>query len=591
MRLVRDISGELLVFQSARNARLETPKNVSEPSVVDLTTDPPDVRLIAKFGAQRCVQHNILPWRQIAGQVIILAPDIALPTRLKRELESIYGPVRIGHCKAKSIQKSLAHHFGRDLAQEAEQRCPSHQSCRNWRAQRVCRIFMLTAAALVISAIFWPGTVLLALTGWVTFALVSNSVLKLIGIVHLMRARPVPTNDQPAVLARLPIVSVLVPLYHEREVADHIIARLDQLDYPRHLLDVCLIIEDNDRLTRQTLEASVIPDWAQIIEVPRGTLRTKPRALNYALTRARGSIIGIYDAEDIPAKDQLQKVVHHFAQRGPEVACLQGALDYFNPRSSWVSRCFTLEYATWFRLILPTLERIGCVIPLGGTTLFLRREAIEKVGGWDAHNVTEDADLGIRLAREGYRTEVIDTVTLEEANARPWQWVRQRSRWLKGYGMTWAVHMRQPIRLLRDLGPWRFFGLQMHFFGTLSSFALAPLLWSFWLMFTGLGHPLQGSVGSGALIALTLTYITCEVVSLCATALAARKAGKGSLAPWALTLPLYFPLATLAVYKALIEMAVKPFFWDKTTHGLHNLPALSPKSPPPQPAPHPIAAE
>jgi cellulose synthase/poly-beta-1,6-N-acetylglucosamine synthase-like glycosyltransferase len=191
--------------------------------------------------------------------------------------------------------------------------------------------------------------------------------------------------------------------------------------------------------------------------VPLGTLQTKPRALNYALSFAKGSIIGVYDAEDAPAPDQLHVVVNRFAQRGPEVVCLQGQLDFYNSHSNWLAHCFTVEYATWFRIMLPSLERLGLAIPLGGTTLFFRRDILESLGGWDAHNVTEDADLGIRLARHGYRTEIIDTVTQEEANARAWPWVKQRSHWLKGYAITYGVHMRSPLKLWRDLGAWRFF--------------------------------------------------------------------------------------------------------------------------------------
>ena len=154
-------------------------------------------------------------------------------------------------------------------------------------------------------------------------------------------------------------------------------------------------------------------------------------------------------------------------------AC-KGCLISITPRVNWLSRCFTIEYATWFRVILPGLARMGLPIPLGGTTLFFRRTILDRLGGWDAHNVTEDADLGIRLARHGYRTELIPTTTYEEANCRPWPWVRQRSRWLKGYAVTWAVHMRNPARLWRDLGPWRFFGVQVLFVGTLSQFITAP---------------------------------------------------------------------------------------------------------------------
>ena len=260
-------------------------------------------------------------------------------------------------------------------------------------------------------------------------------------------------------------------------------------DYPADLLDVILVVEADDQITRDALARSELPLWMRVITVPNGSVKTKPRALNHALDYARGAIVGIYDAEDAPDPDQLQKVVAQFQRSGPEVACLQGVLDYYNPHTNWLSRCFTIEYAGWFRLILPGIARMGLVVPLGGTTLFFRRSVLEELGAWDAHNVTEDADLGLRLARHGYRTDLVATTTHEEANCRTVPWIKQRSRWIKGYMMTWAVHMRRPGLLWRQLGPWRFVGVQVLFLGTIAQFLLAPVLWSLALVPLGVAHP------------------------------------------------------------------------------------------------------
>ncbi|MFV2002207.1 MAG: glycosyltransferase family 2 protein, partial [Paracoccaceae bacterium] len=306
--------------------------------------------------------------------------------------------------------------------------------------------------------------------------------------------------------------------------------------------------------------------------VPRAHLKTKPRALNYALDFCRGSIIGVYDAEDAPEPDQLFKVARRFHDSPPEVACLQGVLDFYNPRANWLSRCFTIEYATWFRVVLPGLEKLGFVIPLGGTTLFFRREALEKIGAWDAHNVTEDADLGIRLARHGYRAELIATLTEEEANCRFWPWVRQRSRWLKGYAMTWAVHMRSPRRLWADVGPWRFFGIQMLFLGAISQFLLAPVLWTFWALPLGLPHPLTQTISSEAFLLLTILFLSAEAVSLSVSIYALAPNRHKRLWLWVPSMHLYFPLGAIAAYKAVWEMISKPFYWDKTAHGLSDTP-------------------
>ncbi|MEN8874781.1 MAG: glycosyltransferase family 2 protein, partial [Pacificibacter sp.] len=341
----------------------------------------------------------------------------------------------------------------------------------------------------------------------------------------------------------------------------------------RELLDICLVVEEDDIITQEAVARTNLPRWMRMIVVPRGGVKTKPRALNFALDFCRGSIIGIYDAEDAPEPNQIHKVAHHFSQAAQDVACVQGILDFYNARANWLARCFTVEYASWFRIILPGYERLGFVVPLGGTTLFFRREAIEKLGGWDAHNVTEDADLGIRLARHGYRTELIRTVTDEEANCRFWPWVKQRSRWLKGYAMTWAVHMRNPRKLLADLGWWKFFGVQALFFGTLSNFVLAPLLWTFWSMPLGLHHPLQDFVPNGTFLALGALFLMSEVITVAIGMLATSTPKHKGMWKWVPTLHFYYPLGTLAAIKGLWEVITRPYYWDKTAHGLSEVEA------------------
>ena len=221
-------------------------------------------------------------------------------------------------------------------------------------------------------------------------------------------------------------------------------------------------------------------------------------------------------------------------------------------------------------------------MPLGGTTLFFRRQILEDLGGWDAHNVTEDADLGVRLARAGYRTELIDSVTQEEANGRAWPWVKQRSRWLKGYAITYAVHMRSPRQLMRDLGLKRFLGVQMLFLGTLSQFVLQPVLWSFWLIPFGIAHPIQTLLPPIGFWLLAAVFFGSEIINFAISAIALKAAKKTWLIKWAVTLQVYFTLAALAAYKGLFELAWKPFYWDKTMHGV-LLPEPV-KAPPPPPS-------
>ena len=550
----------------------------------------PDPCLVAALPPVFMIEEGLLPWRRTGTATVVLC---AFPRRSVRHLprlrSALGGPVRLARTEPGVLARALRDHAARPLVHEAERLRPAAASCRSLPGRKIAIGAALGTLALLTYAALEPLTMLGALLGVATMVLIASSGLRLAAAWVTLRSDR-PRTGASVVPARLPVISLLLPLYREAEVVGTLLPRLDALDYPRDRLDVCLILEHDDDLTRRALDRSALPSWARVVEVPEGTLRTKPRALNYALNFARGSVIGIYDAEDLPSPDHLRVVASTFAQRWPGTACLQGALDYFNHDSNWLARCFALEYASWFRVLLPGLQRLGFALPLGGTTVFLRREALEAVGGWDAHNVTEDADLGILLARHGYRTEMIPITTQEEANARLWPWVRQRSRWLKGYAVTWAVHMRRPDRLWRDLGPKRFIGFQVMFAGTILQFALAPLLWSFWLIPLGLPHPFAQVLPAGVLVLLSTVFLATQALDLAFAWIGARRAGKAHLALWAPTLALYFPLCTLALCRALWDMARDPFRWDKTTHGL-DVPADAAAAPQPVLPGRPTAAQ
>jgi cellulose synthase/poly-beta-1,6-N-acetylglucosamine synthase-like glycosyltransferase len=543
-------------------------------AVLDLAADPPDARLIDLYGVAPSLRDRVLPWRRIGAATVVAVADPAAFTAAKPHLERLFGRVMMGLAPAPQIEAALLRQRRHALAARAETRVAIGESCRGlWREHPSARTLGVGALAVLAMAVWQPVAVFTLLAIWACLTLLLTQGLRAAAaLAELTRrredARIFASRRNKPELARLPRVSLLVPLFREREIAGRLLRRLDRLAYPRELLEICLIAEENDTITQGTIANAGLPRWMRLVTVPPGTLQTKPRALNYALDFTRGSIVGVYDAEDAPAPDQILRVVEAFGRAGPDVACLQGVLDFYNPRQNWLSRCFTVDYAAWFRVILPGMARLGLVIPLGGTTLFFRRAALETLGGWDAHNVTEDADLGIRLARRGYRTELIPTVTGEEANCRLWPWVRQRSRWLKGYALTWAVHSRSPRRLMSDLGPWRFFGVQVLLLGTLSQFVLAPVLWSFWLLPMGLPHPLAGVIPMGLFLTLGGLFLLAEVINIAIGCAAVSGPKHRWLIPWVPTLHFYGPLGAVASYKALAELIARPFFWDKTAHGL-----------------------
>lgn len=534
---------------------------------VDPVRMPPDPRLADRLGTAFCLRHGVIPWRRSGGAMVILTSRPDDFDRLRGELPKGIGPVMMALAAPSDIERVLIAQNAAPLARRAETRVAAGESCRGQDHPRARVIGAAVLGGLLAGLATLPGATVALLTLWAILTLIATmSVKAAAGLAAMRAARTAP--PQPPLPRRLPVVSVMVPLFREGDIVPRLVERLGRIDYPKELLDILLVVEDDDHATHAALARHKLPRWMRMVRVPDGPVRTKPRALNFALDFCRGSIIGVWDAEDEPDPGQIIEVVRRFASAPEDVACLQGQLDFYNARHNWLTRCFTIDYAAWFRVVLPGLARLGLVVPLGGTTLFFRRAIIEKLGGWDAHNVTEDADLGLRLARHGYRTELIPTVTREEPNARVLSWLKQRSRWQKGYAVTWASHMRDPAKLWRDLGPKRFWGVQVLFLGSLTQAVLAPVLLSYWLLAFGLPHPLAGLIPTGLMAAVGMLFVASEAVDLTIGLWALRGKRHRHLIPWLPLMHLYGPLASLSSYKALWEWVGAPFYWDKTRHGL-----------------------
>ncbi|MDO5632186.1 MAG: glycosyltransferase family 2 protein [Paracoccus sp. (in: a-proteobacteria)] len=551
-------------------------------SVIDLLETPPDPRLIDAVGADFCLAQGIVPWRRVAGVTWIATARPQDFDALLPHLPDSFGIVRMLLCAPTQAQEAILATRRTQLIRQAETRVPAAESCRTRNESRTGRIAMGLGAALLAGLLLSPVAVIAALTAWAVLMLICATVLKILAFRSTLRADAAARAEQIALAATLrtprefdgplPVISVMVPLFRESDIADSLVARLSRLTYPRELTDILLVVEATDDVTCDALKGVTLPRWMRVVKVPDGPIRTKPRALNYALNFCRGSIVGVWDAEDRPDPDQLHKIARGFHFAAPDVACLQGALDYYNPRTNWMARCFTIEYATLFRVLLPGMARMGLVVPLGGTTQFFRRDVLEQLGAWDAWNVTEDADMGVRLARYGWRAEVLDTTTDEEANCRAVPWVKQRSRWIKGYAMTWGVAMRDPVGLWRQIGTKAFVGMQVQFFGSVSQHLLAPVLWSFWLLSLGLPHPVIPAFPPEwaplAALSLFALFITAELLNMAIGLYAVRKQKHRHLMPWVPTMHFYNPLACFAGWKAIYEVVVAPFYWDKTTHGI-----------------------
>jgi glycosyltransferase XagB len=367
----------------------------------------------------------------------------------------------------------------------------------------------------------------------------------------------------------LPGYSVLVPLYDEAELVSDLLLALRKLDYPAAKLDVIVLLEASDRQTRAAFARADVPGFVRIVTVPDTVPRTKPKALNYGLAFARGDYVTVYDAEDLPDPNQLRRAVAAFREAQAGVCCLQARLNIYNVRGSWLTRQFALEYSALFDAILPALARLGLPVPLGGTSNHFPRRVLQQLGGWDAHNVTEDADLGIRIARLGGRSAVLDSTTWEEAPPTLAIWTSQRTRWLKGWMLTYLVHMREPRRLWRDLGAWGFFGFQVLMGGLILSALVHPLFYILlvWALLAGeLLHAPEGTLHTALLLLGAFNLAAGYGSAMALAAAAAYRRGWRWLVPHALLMPVYWLLISLAAYRALFQLVRAPYHWNKTPH-------------------------
>ena len=435
-------------------------------------------------------------------------------------------------------------------------------------------IALLAAMTVVFPAQFLP---VLTLAGPLLYLLstVDRNLLMFRGI-----GSPdlVSVSDEDALAVpddELPVYTVLLPVYHEPGIVQNLLRGIGNLDYPVDKLEVLLLTEEDDTATGAALRgASIGP--VRVVVVPEHQPKTKPAACNYgmSLPGLTGEMVTIYDAEDVPEPLQLRRAVVALRRAPADVGCLQARLCYFNERQNLLTRWFTLEYDQWFAAILPAVARARGVVPLGGTSCHLTTAVWREVGGWDAYNVTEDADLGVRLARYGHRTLILDSITVEEANSDVINWIRQRSRWYKGYLQTSIVHLRKPRHLSRDIGLIATVRL-------INLTGLVPILNAFnALLWSAMVVWMVARPHAITLMFPPVTYYT-SLALLCLAApmsifaglITTVALGKPYLWWAALLVPGYWLLQSIAAIKALYQLFFRPSYWELTVHGLTGSPA------------------
>ena len=559
--------GELLVSEKTVS-HYNIAKALAQQQGLNHAKTPDKPSAFPKLEAGFWLKTGLVPWRFTKGHWQIACANVQDYYKNFRDLHQICGDFSLVLASPTQIRNQTLQLFSSYLLEQAETGLPSHQSCRSLKL----KLPYLIALCCVVTGVMLRSelTAILSLfhifLGVALASLSLSTILKItifIGALGHKPASAAPSN-RPQVLPR---ITILIPLLEEPRILHHLLYHLQRLDYPRTHLEVMLILEDGDVETQTALLATDLPSWCCVITVPKGRVKTKPRALNFAFGFSSGDIIGVLDAEDAPEKDQLLKVANQFAMADPRLVCLQGRLDFYNAHKNWLTRCFALEYAAWFQVILPGLARLGFALPLGGTSMYIRRAALIDLKGWDAFNVTEDADLGLRLSRAGLRCALLDSKTFEEATKTPRTWITQRSRWQKGYIMTYWCHNRSPKRLLADLGIWRWVGVHALFVPAIATFLFAPLFWIFWCVAAGLMARQDLALSHGYSNAIGALFALALLVDGAIGVMAVEKSGHKGLKRWLPLQLVYFAMATLSAYKALYELIVNRFHWAKTAHG------------------------
>ncbi|QEL24407.1 glycosyltransferase [Bosea sp. F3-2] len=530
---------------------------------------PPSVPPGGEYGA--ILRQGFAPIREETSLRFVIAPEGPALRRMieagprQREDIAVTTPRRFAETLRSSNATELARHAaGLDEAGLARDSARSGAS----RGQVITAGTGLSTAAI--------GSVLAPLETFFALALLLGPIF--LGLILLRLAttieRATPDLWQSHRWriddARLPVYTVAVPMYREEAVLQQLTEALCALDYPPAKLDIRLLIEADDTGMWASLAKMALPPQFTVTIVPPGVPRTKPRALNLALLEARGSLFTIFDAEDIPDRQQLRMAAARFLSGPPDLACLQARLLIDHAEEGTLPGLFALEYAGLFEVLNPGLLLFQLPIMLGGTSNHFRTEVLRAIGGWDAWNVTEDADLGLRLVRAGYRIGDLPSNTREEAPLTIPAWLKQRSRWIKGYIQTLVTHSREPVRLLREAGVSATFAFLSLAFGTVATalgypvFAVAALL-AYW----------DGSLFApqGTLATLTSTialgvWLLGSIALFAPPAVGALRCGSPGLLLLLPLLPLYYAMVSVAAWMALYDYFNRRFVWNKTEHGL-----------------------
>ncbi|MFD2864632.1 glycosyltransferase family 2 protein [Mucilaginibacter antarcticus] len=433
-------------------------------------------------------------------------------------------------------------------------------------------MFALVVIGLMVNFVNTSIAINVILSSFFLISIIFKLFLALVGSRFELHQAVTREEVRQVVDEDLPIYTIHLPVYKEDKLIKKLIWNLQSLDYPREKLDIKLLIEEDDDKTLNAVRNLDFPAVFEVIVVPFHMPKTKPKACNYGLHFSRGTFLTIYDAEDVPDTDQLKKIVTLFAKLPSNYVVIQCALNYFNRGENFLTRMFTLEYSYWFDYMLPGLDTFDIPIPLGGTSNHFKFEFLIELGGWDPFNVTEDADLGVRAYAKGYKVAIINSTTYEEANNEMFNWVRQRSRWIKGYMQSHLVHMRNPVKLWKKIGWKGFLGFNFFIGATPITFLVYPLLLGIFLCYLMFDlTSIRSFFPDWVLFMSIINLMVGNILMIYVNMMAVFKRRYYELILFAIANPIYWLLHSWAAYKGLYQLIVKPFYWEKTNHGLSKV--------------------
>lgn len=585
-RRTRSRLGEILV-SSGLVSRIDLHRALARAwdlPFVDVPAATLDPTLVADLGHDELSAQGWLPLHRTASGAVFVAVAERPSAWLRARIENHFGcEVDFAVTSTWDIAKGLTTLYRETIVDEAANglwRRSPERSARSVLSRPQQWLGVAALLVLVVCATVRPMGTLLAASAVVGAAYLVTVLFKF--VVSLSGARreneEVVTDDEVDALTddQLPVYTVLVPVFREADIVANLVRNLGDLDYPKDKLEILLLLEEGDDETRAAAMAAGAPETITFVTVPPGGPQTKPRACNVGLFFARGEFLVIYDAEDVPDPDQLKKAVVAFrraeAAGDESLVCVQAALNYWNAEENFLTRMFTLEYSFWFDYMLPGLDALGLPIPLGGTSNHFRTDVLRRLGGWDPYNVTEDADLGIRASAAGLTVGVVNSTTFEEANRAYGNWIRQRSRWIKGYLQTTLVHLRHPRALVREAGLVPTLGFAALVGGTPLSFLFAPPLYAIFVVSLLLPASVLGELFPGwVLYASVFNLLVGNALMIYVSMMGAFRRRRYSLVLWALLNPVYWLMHSIASYKALWQLITRPHYWEKTTHGLSTL--------------------